>query len=300
MTEKLTRRGVRVGGELHVDVLKTTLVGDVMTQEVKTIAASASVEEATAFMRSGGHGAYPVVDADGRCVALLERRDLLVGDPPAGGTALDVARRDVVTVTSSTPLVEALELMMEEGIDHLPVVDDDGRLVGICTRADIVRARAEQIALDRRQHGWLRPIVNRRRPRRVLLIGNQTLGDPGIVQTLQSQMGPGRVHVHVVAPVGPGDQDGAAERLAAQLEAIRALGATADGEILGARPVAAVRQALRQDPYDQIILATLPPGLSAWLRIDAGARIERLSRLPVTHLIAGGNGLAETTAEETT
>ncbi|MCA1842630.1 MAG: chloride channel protein, partial [Actinobacteria bacterium] len=300
MTEKLTRRGVRVGGELHVDVLKTTLVGDVMTQEVKTIAASASVEEATTFMRSGEHGAYPVIDADGRCVALLERRDLLVGDPPAGGTALDVARRDVVTVTSATPLVEALELMMEEGTDHLPVVDDDAQLVGICTRTDIVRARADQIALDRRQSGWLRPIVNRRRPRRVLVVGNQTLGDTGIVEALQSQMIAGRVHVHVVAPVGPNDQDGVADRLATQLQAIRALGATADGEILGARPVAAVRQALRQDPYDQIILATLPPGLSAWLRIDAGARIERLSRLPVTHVIAAGNGMAETSAEETT
>ena len=300
MTEKLTRRGVRVGGELHVDVLKTTLVGDVMTRDVVTIPASATVEEATAVIRSGDHGAYPVVDGDGRALALLERRDLLMGDPPAGGTALDVARRDVVAVTSTTPLVEALELMMEEGINHLPVVEND-RLVGICTRADIVRARAEQIALDRRQHGWLRPIVNRRRPRRVLLVGNKTLGHPGIAEALQPQVVPGgRLHVHVVAPIGPLDEDGAAARLEAQLAALRAMGCTADGEVLGARPVAAVRQALRQGPYDEIILTTLPPGLSAWLRIDAGARIERLSRIPVTHVIAGENGAAEPAVEETT
>jgi H+/Cl- antiporter ClcA/predicted transcriptional regulator len=299
MTEKLTRRGVRVGGELHVDVLKTTLVGDVMTRDVVTIPAGATVEEATAVMSNGDHGAYPVVDDAGRCLALLERRDLLVGDPPTGGTALDVARRDVVSVTSTTSLVEALELMMEEGINHLPVVDDD-RLAGICTRADIVRARAEQLALDRRQSGWLRPIVNRRRPRRVLLVGNRTLGHPGIAQALQPQILGGRLHVHVVAPVGPQDEDGASERLAGQLEALRAMGCTADGEVVGARPVAAVRHALRQEPYDEIVLTTLPPGLSAWLRIDAGARIERLSRIPVTHVIAGENGMAEAAAEETT
>ena len=300
MTEKLTRRGVRVGGELHVDVLRTTLVGDVMTCDVMTIPAGATIDEAEAMMAAGGHGAYPVVDEDGRCVALLERRDLLVGDPPTGGTAVDAARRDVVSVTSGTPLVDALELVVEEGIDHLPVVDDD-RLVGICTRADVVRARADQIALDHRQSGWLRPIVSRRRPRRVLLVGNRTLGHPSIAEALQARARPahGRLHVHVVVPTGPHDGVGAADRLAAQLGALQALGCSADGEVVAARPVAAVRQALRAEPYDEIILSTLPPGVSGWLRMDAGARIERLSRLPVTHVVAAGDGLAETPAGET-
>src|SRR5439155_13378024 len=211
MTEKLTRRGVRVGGELHVDVLRTTLVGDVMTRDVVTIQAGATVEEATRVISDGGHGAYPVVDGDGRCVALLERRDLLVGDPPAGGTAVDAARRDVVSVGSDTPLVEALELMVEEGINHLPVVDDD-RLVGICTRADIVRARADQLALERRQSGWLRPIVARRRPRRVLLVGNRTLGHPTVTGTVAALAAPAaagdpagrgaRVPLHLLLPTG--------------------------------------------------------------------------------------------------
>jgi CIC family chloride channel protein len=287
MTEKLTRRGVRVGGELHVDVLRTTLVDDVMTRDVLTISARASVEQATLVMSEGGHNAYPVVDDDGRCVALLERRDLLVGDPPANGSAVDAARRDVVAVSRATPLVDALELMVEEGLDHLPVVDDD-RLVGICTRADIVRARADQIALERRQSGWLRPIVARRRPRRILLVGNRTLGHPSIAEAVAARVrtAHGGLHVNVVVPTGPHDGNGEVDRLQAQLEALRALGCTAAGEVVPARPVAAVRQVLRSEPYDEVILATLPPGVSAWLRMDAGARIERLSRLPVTHVIA--------------
>ena len=183
----------------------------------------------------------------------------------------------------------------------IPVVDHDDRLVGICTRADVVRARADQIALDHRQSGWLRPIVSRRRPRRVLLVGNRTLGHPSIAEALQARARPahGRLHVHVVVPTGPHDGVGAADRLAAQLGALQALGCSADGEVVAARPVAAVRQALRAEPYDEIILSTLPPGVSGWLRMDAGARIERLSRLPVTHVVAAGDGLAETPAGET-
>src|SRR5258708_40182293 len=98
MTEKLTRRGVRVGGELHGDVLRTTLVADVMTHAVKTISADSTVDEATEVMSLGGHGAYPIVDEAGRCVAMLERRQLLVPIPEVG-TALDLANRDVVSVT---------------------------------------------------------------------------------------------------------------------------------------------------------------------------------------------------------
>jgi CBS domain-containing protein len=44
--------------------------------------------------------------------------------------------------------------MLEEGVDHVPVLDD-GRLVGICTRTDVLSARRPQLALDRREPGWL-------------------------------------------------------------------------------------------------------------------------------------------------
>src|SRR5205823_10321724 len=119
------------------------------------------------------------------------------------------------------------------------------------------------------------------------LVGNRTLGDPALTETVGSLAG-ARVHVHVVVPTGPHDGDGADERLSRQLGALRAIGCSADGEVVPTRPVAAVRQALRGGAYDQIILCTLPAGVSAWLRMDAGARIERLSRLPVTHVVASG------------
>jgi hypothetical protein len=121
----------------------------------------------------------------------------------------------------------------------------------------------------------------------VLLVGNQTLGHPAVADALRSRAGQGRALVHVVVPTGPHDGVGAEARLAAQIRTLQALGCAADGVVVGARPVAAVRQALRDGPYDEIILSTLPAGMSGWLRMDAAARIERLSRLPVTHVVAG-------------
>jgi H+/Cl- antiporter ClcA len=287
MTEKLTRRGVRVGGELHVDVLRTTLVGDVMTEEVRTIPVGATVEQATEIMTLGGHGAYPVIDERGRCVAMLQRGELLIADLPPGGTVLDVATRDVVAVTSHTSLVEALELMMVEGVDHLPVIEGE-QLVGMCTRADILRARGDQLSMEHREHGWLRPMLSRRRPRRLLVVGNLTLGHPAILGAVHQREGGGRVDLHVLVPTGSASDNGAKDRLESQLQALWAAGWPATGEIVSSRPVTAVRDAVRTRPFDEIILATFPHGLSGWLRIDAAARIERLSRLPVTHVVVDG------------
>jgi CBS domain-containing protein len=46
--------------------------------------------------------------------------------------------------------------MVEEQVDHIPVVDAD-RLVGICTRSDLIGARARAQELERRQRGWRPP-----------------------------------------------------------------------------------------------------------------------------------------------
>jgi CBS domain-containing protein len=59
-----------------------------------------------------------------------------------------------VSVRSSDTVSDALERMLEEEVEHLPVVDD-GLLVGICTRSDVMRARREQFAHERTEPGWL-------------------------------------------------------------------------------------------------------------------------------------------------
>ena len=67
---------------------------------------------------------------------------------------IDVATTEVVTVSPATTLQTALNRMVEEGVEHLPVVDGDA-LVGICTRTDILRARITQQDQERSEAGWL-------------------------------------------------------------------------------------------------------------------------------------------------
>jgi ureidoglycolate lyase len=82
----------------------------------------------------------------------------------------------------------------------------------------------------------------------------------------------------------------AAERLDGLIRELRALGAEADGEVGPPDPIAAIAAALQTEPADEILLSTLPAGLSRWLSRDLPSRCARRFGLPVTHVeaVAGG------------
>jgi CBS domain-containing protein len=86
---------------------------------------------------------------------MLSRGDILArvaeGDEPVSA----IASRDVIAVSPDDTLFAALHRMLNEGVEHLPVVAA-GRLVGICTRTDILRARARQLEHELAQPGWRR------------------------------------------------------------------------------------------------------------------------------------------------
>lgn len=152
-TEKLTGKGLRVRHDYEVDVMRTTLVRDVMTKEVQTLTPDTTCEDAFARWASGGHSAYPIVEEGDRLVGIVARRDLLEEDEVDPRSPIgDLARRDVVTVGEGESLLQALQVMLDEDVDHVPVVEGP-RLVGICTRTDILTARRRQLDLERRQPG---------------------------------------------------------------------------------------------------------------------------------------------------
>jgi CBS domain-containing protein len=165
MTEKLSRRGVRVPEGYHADVLTTTSVAGVMTARVATLAATATVADAIGRFQAPGHSAYPVVDGEGRPVGIVSRDDLLLlADDDALDTPVGTAYAcDLVVVAPDDTAAQALRTMFDEGVDHLPVVDADGRLAGICTRTDVLQARRAQLHLEQLQPGWLRRTPRRRR-----------------------------------------------------------------------------------------------------------------------------------------
>ena len=120
-----------------------TSVSDVMTSNPKTVDASSSVVEAAKLMLDEDTGIIPIVDGD-RLAGAITDRDLAIrvvaeGKDPQTTTVAEVASRDLVTVDPQQDLDEALRLMARHQVRRLPVVEEDGKLVGILSQADVAR-----------------------------------------------------------------------------------------------------------------------------------------------------------------
>jgi chloride channel protein, CIC family len=154
LTEKLTRRGIRVHGDYNVDVLQTTVVRQIMTTAVETIALDATVSDAREIFATRPHGAYPIVE-DASLRGVVARGDLIRYEGSDEEAIERVASTDVVCVVPTATVREALQVMIEEKVEHLPVVDE-GRLLGICTRTDVMKLRRREFEHERPQPGLFR------------------------------------------------------------------------------------------------------------------------------------------------
>ena len=284
-TERLARRGIRVDGHLTIDPLRTTAVADVMNRVVDTVGPEELVGEVGDRIARGERGAFPIIDEAGRCVGIVTRRDLLTENLPRDVPVGDVASIDVVTIDPDSNLVDALQKMVEENVDHLPVVMNQ-ELVGICTRADIVRARSDELALERLEAGWLAPVLQKMNSsdRRYLVVGNKSLSGSALMREITARVErTDSVSFHVVVPLPQGDSlADARHRLEAQLDLIEQLGVRASGEIGDDDPVVAIQQTLTRSPAYGIILSTLPPRQSRWLHGDLLTRINRRVSVAIT------------------
>jgi len=155
----------------------TVRVGHVMTRDVVSVTPDTPLKDVAAAIVERGISGLPVCDADGAVVGVLSEADLLVkqgGSPERSGglfawlvetasapdlaklrahTAGEAMTSPAVTVETASPVSEAARTMVSLGVNRLPVVED-GRLVGIVTRADLVRLFTrsdEEIARDIRQ-----------------------------------------------------------------------------------------------------------------------------------------------------
>jgi CBS domain-containing protein len=141
--------------------------GDVMTADVVTVGPGARVDEIARLMLEHHISAVPVVDAAGGLVGIVSEGDLvrrvetatvgrrawwleLLADPAAlardyvkthGRRAADVMTREVLTVGVDTPLEDVARLLERRGVKRVPVVRE-GRVIGIVSRADLVRGLA--------------------------------------------------------------------------------------------------------------------------------------------------------------
>lgn len=155
MTEKLTRRGLRIGRHYGVDPMATTRVDAIMTTDVVTLPSDLTIGQAHERFLAGRHGAYPVLRAD-EMIGIVARRDVLGEDLDPASALLTVVTTEVIGVKPDDHALDVLHLMVDEHIEHVPVLDDS-RLVGICTLTDLLKVRRQQRHLETRQPGLIGP-----------------------------------------------------------------------------------------------------------------------------------------------
>ena len=118
-------------------------VRELMTSNPCAIDADKSVEYAAKMMRDEDVGFAPIVEGN-RLVGTLTDRDIAVavvaeGKDPRSTSVRDVASKQLVTIDQQESLEEALRLMAAHQVRRLPVVEEDGRLIGVVAQADVAR-----------------------------------------------------------------------------------------------------------------------------------------------------------------
>jgi predicted deacetylase len=132
--------------------------------------------------------------------------------------------------------------------------------------------------------------------RHVLLVANETVVSPAIVELLEGRAAEGPIRVSVVAPVNQPQQGyvvyydtrraAARRRLDKTLALLRKAGVPADGVVVESDPVAALRDAIDQLDPDEIVVSTHPRRQSRWLRRDAVEAMRRVAGArPFEHVV---------------
>jgi CBS domain-containing protein len=116
-------------------------VREAMTGDPCAIDAEKPVAYAAKMMMDEDVGLAPIVEGD-RLVGTVTDRDIVTrviaaGRDPESTSVREIASTDLVTVDPQQGLDEALRLMAEHQVRRLPVVEEDGRLVGVIAQADV-------------------------------------------------------------------------------------------------------------------------------------------------------------------
>jgi len=140
--------------------MKRWYVGDVMTRDVVSVGTTTGYKEIADLMVHHSISAVPVVDADRHVLGVVSEADLLAKleyadrvprhplalrrlrngrQKAAGDTAIGLMTAPAVTIPATETVTRVARLMDAARVKRMPVVDEDGRLVGIVSRRDLVR-----------------------------------------------------------------------------------------------------------------------------------------------------------------
>ncbi len=143
-------------------------VVDLMTTDVIAVSPDTGLREAARLMFRNRVSGLPITDPDGTLVGIISEADFLrleverqEGTRDQGETVGDVMSRGVVTVRPNAEIYEAAKIMAVQEVKRLPVVDEDDRLLGVISRADIVSifTRPDDVIEDEIREDLIRRVM---------------------------------------------------------------------------------------------------------------------------------------------
>ncbi|MBU6422094.1 MAG: chloride channel protein [Gammaproteobacteria bacterium] len=166
MTERLSRRGLKIHLEYEVDPLREVSVASVMDRNPPSLSADMLVAELARRIGTHdasviGHNGYPLLDAQGRLVGIITRTDVfraIEKHTDQTMSLLQAGSADPVVAYPDESLHTAVNRMLQSGVGRLPVVDRDtpDKLVGYVGRTLILNARARRLEEESEtEDGWL-------------------------------------------------------------------------------------------------------------------------------------------------
>jgi CBS-domain-containing membrane protein len=125
-------------------------IRDIMSHKVFTLSEQTSLEEAAWGLTANAVSGAPVRDHRGHLVGVLSKSDLVDPDRVNGEapTVADAMTPALLALRADDPAMDAVKLMVADGIHRVIVVDDSGCLVGIVTPMDVLRALVHGVRFE--------------------------------------------------------------------------------------------------------------------------------------------------------
>ena len=121
--------------------MREILAKDVMIKKIFTIHPKKRVALARLRMLRHGVGALPVIDNNNSLVGIITLRDIdLAGERTLDLKIEDLMATNLITGNADTPIKKIAEIMLETGIQRIPIIDKDKKLIGLITQTIVIRA----------------------------------------------------------------------------------------------------------------------------------------------------------------
>lgn len=127
---------------------------------------------------------------------------------------------------------------------------------------------------------------------KLLVVASRTVDSDEVHDAILARAGAAPLEVTIVAPASGGSgsvserREQTAERLERALRRLRAAGVSVEGVVGDSDPICAVQDVWDPRRFDEVLVATLPPGVSRWMAVDLPRRIGRLTGATISRVIA--------------